>query len=113
MLTIFLTNEAQDLLIDEFREDGFSELPLVKQPKALLLEFTEISITVLCENQGASEKYRHAVRFFPPTVNMEDEISLTVSDNEFQDIHEQVDEFLSGETELTGIPADGNYHWLR
>ena len=70
MITVFLTDEAQDALIEEFEENGFSQLCSDEWTKDILLEPIEACMTIRCQKDGEEELYQKAERFFPPTVNM-------------------------------------------
>ena len=113
MVTIFLTDEAQDMLLEEFRENGFPELYDAEWTKDILIEPTEASISIRCQISGGEESYLKAERFFPPTINMRESETVTVNDRELNEIHDRVQEYLSGEVEIPGIPTDEENGWLR
>ena len=113
MITVFLTDEAQDALIEEFEESGFPELCSDEWTKDILIEPIEAGMTIRCQKDGGEELYQKAERFFPPTVNMRESETITFTEGNLDEIHNQVEDFLSGEAEVPGIPTDEEHSWLR
>ncbi len=113
MITVFLTDEAQDALIEEFEENGFPELCSDEWTKDILIEPIEACMTIRCQKDGEEELYQKAERFFPPKVNMRESETITFTERELDEIHDQVEDFLSGEAEVPGIPTDEEHSWLR
>ena len=113
MITVFLTNEAQDVLLEQLEEDGFQMQKEAPWASDLLLELTEICMSIRCRKAGSRELYEKAERFFPPTVNMRESEEITFSESDLDEIHVQVEAFLAGEAEVPGIPTDEEHNWLR
>ena len=113
MITVFLTNEAQDVLIEQLEEDGFQMQKEAQWTSDLLLELTEICMSIRCQKAGSRELYEKAERFFPPTVAMRESEEITFSERDLEEIHCQTEAFLAGEAEVPGIPTDEEHNWLR
>ena len=113
MITVFLTDEAQNVLIEEFEQSGFPELCSDEWTKDILIEPNEACMTIRCQKDGEEELYQKAERFFPPTVNMRESETITFTEGDLDEIHDQVEAFLSGEAEVPGIPTDEEHSWLR
>lgn len=113
MVTVFLTDEAQDALIENFKENGFSELCDEEWTADILLELTDICMTLRCQKVGEEENYQKLERFFPPTVNMRDTEKVIVNDQDLEALHDKVEDFLAGEVEVPGIPTDEDSNWVR
>ncbi len=114
MITVFLTDEAEDLLTEQFEENGLPEEPEEEWTSDILIELTDICMVVRCRKTSEDdEEYQKAERFFPPTVNMRETEQLRVDEDALDGIHDQVKDYLDGELEVPGIPADEDHSWLR
>lgn len=113
MITVFLTNEAQDALIEQLEENGFQVQKEAPWASDLLLELTEICMSIRCRKVNGKELYEKAERFFPPTVAMRESEEITFSESDLDEIHGQAEDFLAGEAEVPGIPTDEEHNWLR
>ena len=58
MITVFLSNEAQDVLIEQFEENGFQVQEETQWASDILLELTEICMSIRCHKTGKQELYR-------------------------------------------------------
>lgn len=113
MVTVFLTDEAQDALIEDFEENGFPELCNEEWTKDILLELTDICMSIRCQKAGNEENYQKLERFFPPTINMRETEKVVVTDHDLESIHDRVEDFLAGEIEVPGIQTDEDFNWVR
>ncbi|MCR5137089.1 MAG: hypothetical protein K6C12_08320 [Oscillospiraceae bacterium] len=113
MVTIFLTDEATDALTEGFIENGFPEGTDADWASDILIELTDVSMTVRCQKNGDEESYQKADRFFPPTLSLRDSAELQTDEEALEEIHEQAEDFLNGEIEVSGIPTDEEHSWLR
>ena len=113
MITVFLTNEAQDVLVEQFEENGFQMQGEAQWASDIVLELTDICMTIRCQKAGETELYQKAERFFPPTVNMRESEEITFTETELNEIHDQTVDFLAGEVEVPGIPTDEEHNWIR
>ena len=113
MVTIFITDEAQDELIEEFKENELPELSTAERTLDILLELTDVCLTIRCQKESCNETYQKAERFFPPTVNLREKEQIQMEEGIIAEVHDHVQAFLAGELELQGIPADNDHSWLR
>ena len=113
MITVFLTDDATDALIEDFEKNGFPKSFEPRHVSDLLIELTEISLTLRCQKLGDEEIYQKIARFFPPTVNLRESEEIQVSESKLAESHETVQDFLAGEIEIQNIPTDEDHSWLR
>ena len=68
MITVFLTDEACDYLVDELQDKGLLALPDDEQiTDDILIEYTETAFRVRTLKKGIVEGYVYSMRAFPPT----------------------------------------------
>ena len=113
MITVFMTDEAQDMMLEEFEKNGFHGLCEDEWTSDILLEPIEACMSIRCRKMGEEENYQKEERFFPPTVNLRALETITAAEKSLEEIHGQVGAFLDGEVKVPGIPTDEDYGWLR
>lgn len=113
MVTVFMTDEAQDALLEEFDQNGLPESQAAEWSADILLEPIEACMSIRCQKTGEGETYLKKERFFPLTVNMRESETLTVIDEELEKIRDRAKDFLDGELEVPGIPTKEESVWLR
>lgn len=113
MISVYLSEEAQDALLEEFDQNGLPESQAAEWSADILLEPIEACMSIRCQKTGEGETYLKKERFFPLTVNMRESETITVADEELEGIRDQIGAFLDGELEVPGIPMGEERAWLR
>ena len=110
---MYLTNEAGSALLEDFAENGFREAEETPWTMDLLIEYTDSGGSLRCQKLIDGEDCQKTDRFFPPTIHITESEKIQFSETELEGIHDNLEAFLDGEVEVTGIPADEDHDWIR
>ena len=113
MVTVYLTEEAVDYLLDEFANCGFPETIDAEWTSDILLVYTDESLNVRCMKKGTVEGYQNTSRLFPPTFRNVRNEKIELAEKDLLGCRENLESFLNGESAIPGIPDDGDLTWLR
>ena len=113
MVRVFLTDEAEDHLFDEFVEKGFPQMPDAEWTTSIRLDYVDAGTVVQSLKTEDVEGYIKTTLVFPPTLE-ETELEKPEFDEEaLEGCRSCLESFLEGDKEVTGISTDEKQDWLR
>lgn len=112
MVTLFISDEAVDYLLDEFRDNGFPEPLDAEWTQDILLVFVDESLNVRCRKNCADEEYQNTSRVFPPTFTYCRNEKVTLEEQKLASCSCNTESFINGKTVISGISSDENLNWL-
>ncbi len=113
MVTLYITDEAVDYLLDEFNRKGFPEPLDADWTRDILLVYVDESLNVRCLRSGPDEEYQNTSRIFPLTVSYVRNEKVELEEQEIDKIRGNTGEYLNGKTAVAGISTDENLDWVR
>ena len=113
MVTVFMTDEAEDYLLEEFAENGFPDMPNAEWTSDILLEYVDSGMTVRIFRTEDVEAYMKTTRFFPPTLQEAEIEKPEIDEKALEECRYHLEEYLAGDKAIGGISTDEDLSWLR
>ena len=113
MVTVFMSDEAEDYLLEEFAENGFPDMPNAEWTSDILLEYVDSGMTVRIFKTEDVEGYVKTTRFFPPTLQEAEIEKPEIDEKALEECRYYLEEYLAGDKAIGGISTDEELSWLR